>query len=80
MADLVGDTQARIWYLADHPRLSETARIQMDAAVEGGARRIPRDLVPDMPDRIIAATAVALGLPLVTRGRRIRAAGLDTLW
>jgi PIN domain nuclease of toxin-antitoxin system len=25
--------------------------------------RIPRDLVPDMPDRIVAATALELGLP-----------------
>jgi predicted nucleic acid-binding protein len=33
-----------------------------------------------MPDRIIAATALALGLPLVTRDRKIRAADLETIW
>jgi len=41
---------------------------------------IPRNLVPDMPDRIIAATALHLGLPLVTRDRRLQAAGIDTIW
>ena len=36
-------------------------------------RQIPRDVVPDMPDRIIAATALSLSLPLVTRDAKIRA-------
>ena len=30
-------------------------------------RQIPRDVVPDMPDRIIAATALSLSLPLADR-------------
>lgn len=42
--------------------------------------RIPRSTVPDMPDRIIAATALHLGLPLVTRDRKIRAANVQTVW
>jgi PIN domain nuclease of toxin-antitoxin system len=42
--------------------------------------RIPRDLVPDMPDRIIAATALHLGLPLITRDEKIRAANIQTVW
>jgi hypothetical protein len=33
---------------------------------------IPRDSVPDMPDRIIAATALHLNLLLVTRDRKIQ--------
>jgi predicted nucleic acid-binding protein len=33
-----------------------------------------------MPDRIIAATALNLGLPLVTRDRRLQAAGIQTIW
>jgi len=40
---------------------------------------LPRDLVPEMPDRIIAATALHLGLPLVTRDRRLQAAGIPTI-
>jgi predicted nucleic acid-binding protein len=41
---------------------------------------VPRDAAPDMPDRIIAATALHLGLPLVTRDRRLQAAGIQTIW
>ena len=42
--------------------------------------RVPKDLVPDLPDRMIAATALHLGLPLVTADHRIRAASLHTVW
>lgn len=36
--------------------------------------------IPDMPDRIIAATALHLNLPLISRDGRIRLAGLQTIW
>jgi PIN domain nuclease of toxin-antitoxin system len=52
----------------------------LDYNVASALRSIPRDAVPDMPDRIIAATALHLGLPLVTRDRRLRAAGIETIW
>jgi len=52
----------------------------LDLAVALHLRRIPRSTVPDMPDRIIAATAAALSLPLVTRDGRIRAANVTTIW
>lgn len=52
----------------------------VDAGVVDALPKIPRDVVPDMPDRIIAATALHLGVPLVTRDRRLRAAGIQTLW
>jgi len=54
--------------------------VVLDRAVAQAVRRIPRDLVPDMPDRIIAATALHLSLPLVTRDRRIQAASIQTIW
>jgi len=41
---------------------------------------VPRDLVPEMPDRIIAATALRLDLPLITRDGRIASAGIKTIW
>ena len=41
---------------------------------------IPRSIVPDMPDRIIAATALYLGLPLLTRDSKIQQSGLHTVW
>lgn len=43
-------------------------------------RRISRVLVPDMPDRMIAATAMTLGVPLVTRDQRIQNGGVLTIW
>jgi PIN domain nuclease of toxin-antitoxin system len=52
----------------------------VDAGVADALQDIPRDVVPDMPDRIIAATALHLGLPLVTRDRRLQAAGIQTIW
>ncbi len=52
----------------------------VDLDVARSVPRVPRDLVPDMPDRIIAATALHLGLPLVTRDARIIASGINTVW
>ena len=52
----------------------------VDAGVADALPNIPRDVVPDIPDRIIAATALHLGLPLVTRDRRLQAAGIQTIW
>jgi PIN domain nuclease of toxin-antitoxin system len=52
----------------------------VDGDVADALPSIPRDVVPDMPDRIIAATARYLGLPLITRDRRLQAAGIQTIW
>ncbi|MBN1876892.1 MAG: PIN domain-containing protein [Anaerolineae bacterium] len=41
---------------------------------------IARDDVPDMPDRIIAATAFSLRLPLITRDHKIVTSGLSIIW
>lgn len=54
--------------------------VPLDSEVASCLRKIPRDAVPDMPDRIIAATALHLGLPLITRDRRIQSAGIETIW
>lgn len=53
----------------------------LDAAIAQALRRVPRTLVPEMPDRIITATALHLGLPLITRDGMIqRAALVPTIW
>jgi predicted nucleic acid-binding protein len=52
----------------------------LDLAVAEATRRIPRSEVPDLPDRVIAATVLALELPLATRDGRIRASGIQTIW
>ena len=52
----------------------------LDFGVAQAVAGISRTTLPDMPDRIIAATAAHLGVPLVTRDRRIRTAGINTIW
>lgn len=55
--------------------------VALDTAVVQALRHIPREIVPDMPDRIIAATAMLLGLPLLTRDGRISSLNIVTsLW
>ena len=56
------------------------AAVPLDEAIAQAVRSIPRDLVPDMPDRVIAATALHMALPLVTRDQRIRSAEITTVW
>jgi PIN domain nuclease of toxin-antitoxin system len=48
--------------------------------VANAVARVPRSQVPDMPDRIIAATALSLGLPLLSRDGAIQLSELDTIW
>jgi len=43
-------------------------------------RQVDRAQVPDLPDRIIAATALHLGLPLISRDRKIQLADVETIW
>jgi PIN domain nuclease of toxin-antitoxin system len=41
---------------------------------------IPRAAIPDLPDRIIAATALVHRVPLITRDRLIVSSGIETIW
>jgi PIN domain nuclease of toxin-antitoxin system len=50
------------------------------AAVTLAMWRVPRSEIPDMPDRIIAATALYLDVPVISRDGRIRAANVRTVW
>lgn len=52
----------------------------LDRDVVDSLEHVSREDVPDMPDRIIAATAVALQVPLISRDRKIRASRVQTIW
>lgn len=52
----------------------------LTANVVEAMRTVSRAEVPDMPDRIVAATAVHLNVPILSRDGRIRAASLNTVW
>lgn len=83
-------------YLAEKGRLARAARdvligaidhegdpyelAALDRAVADALEFVPRDEVPDLPDRIIAATAIKFRVPLVSRDRRIRASSVETIW
>lgn len=54
--------------------------LPVDSAVARAVERVSRLSVPDMPDRVIAATAVANGLVLVTADHMIRASTVPTIW
>jgi len=85
-----------ICYLIDKGRLVETvlSRVMGAIAVENSVleivpvdlevslaiRQVDRNIVPDMPDRIIAATAFYLSLPLVTRDSKIQNSAIQTIW
>lgn len=52
----------------------------LDRAVADALEFVSRDEVPDLPDRIVSATAVALRAPLVSRDGKIRASQVETIW
>jgi PIN domain nuclease of toxin-antitoxin system len=55
--------------------------VPLDINIIQVIRQIPRTLVPEMPDRAIVATALALGVPLVTKDPTIRQCGLvQVIW
>ncbi len=54
--------------------------IPFDRHVALALRKVERGQVPDLPDRIIAATDLHWGLPLISRDRRIQVASLNTIW
>jgi PIN domain nuclease of toxin-antitoxin system len=51
-----------------------------DRSIAQTMRLVDRAQVPDLPDRIIAATAVHLGVPLISRDGKIRLSSVTTIW
>ncbi len=73
------DYQLILTALRDPATVLVAQDITLDLA--DAVSRIPRAIVPDMPDRIVAASALALGLPLVTKDQNIRRlTNLITIW
>lgn len=69
-------------------RVSEVCRnpervlieVPLDSSIIELMPGIPRTEVPDLPDRLVAATALFLKVPVITRDGIIRAANLETIW
>ena len=54
--------------------------VPLDSRIAQEMMAIPREEIPDLPDRIIAATAKFHGVPVLSRDRRIQSSGIQTLW
>jgi PIN domain nuclease of toxin-antitoxin system len=52
----------------------------LDGRVAAAVELIDRDVVPDLPHRVIAATALSSGAALVSRDGKIRASQVRTTW
>lgn len=89
-------TLIEIVYLVEKGRIKADALERLAQAIESGdsalveipvtgdvarkMREIPRESIPDMPDRIIAATAQVIQVPIISRDGKIKVSGLETLW
>jgi PIN domain nuclease of toxin-antitoxin system len=83
-------------YLVEKRRLPEVARKRLiqalddpatpcllaplDRLVADALESVSRSEIPDLPDRIVAATAAALHVPLISRDGKIRASQIQTIW
>ncbi len=54
--------------------------VPLTRAIVTALRTIAKNDIPDMPDRIIAGTALHLGVPLVTRDSKIQKSFVPTIW
>jgi PIN domain nuclease of toxin-antitoxin system len=52
----------------------------LSSSIVQSMRQVSRLEVPDMPDRIVAATSVYFQVPVLSRDRKIQAAHLTTVW
>jgi PIN domain nuclease of toxin-antitoxin system len=85
-----------IVYLMEKRRISPEMKSMLDEELKSGESglvladlnmdvveqiaNVLRDDIPDLPDRVIAATALALNLPLISRDQKIVLSGLETIW
>ncbi len=54
--------------------------VPISQALAESIQKISRDQVPDMPDRIIAATSLYLNVPLISRDGKIKLSQVKTIW
>ena len=89
-------SMAEIVYLLEKNRLPANAYVDLKASLDDpdhvfkeapftveivdAMKQVARAAVPDMPDRIVAATAVYFGVPALSRDGKIRASNVQTIW
>jgi len=73
------ETLIRLLAALDSPG-SVLADVPFDRHIAQALSRVERSTVPDLPDRVIVATALYLGVPLISRDRKIRLTDVETIW
>lgn len=87
---------AEVVYLIEKNRLPLSAYVDLKSALSDpnhvlkeapltieivdAMREVPRQGVPDLPDRIVAATALHFGVPVISRDWRIQSSAIQTIW
>ncbi|HMV49252.1 MAG TPA: type II toxin-antitoxin system VapC family toxin [Blastocatellia bacterium] len=59
---------------------SNLQEVNLDQHIADSLRQVVRAQVPEMGDRIIAATALLLGVPVISRDSKITASSIATIW
>ncbi|MCB9455362.1 MAG: type II toxin-antitoxin system VapC family toxin [Anaerolineaceae bacterium] len=54
--------------------------VPVDLQIARTLTRIDGHQIPDMPDRIIAATAIQRNVPVISRDGKIRISNVQTIW
>jgi len=78
-ARIPGHALTRLFDALDQPA-AVLVELPFDRRIAAKMPEIDRRQVPDLPDRIIAATALAHAVPLISRDRKIRLTSLETIW
>lgn len=89
-------TLVEMVYLVEKGRITQQNYDNLDAALNDptsvfveaivskeialAMRQVSAKQIPDMPDRVIAATAVHYGLPVISRDHKIRVSTIATIW
>jgi PIN domain nuclease of toxin-antitoxin system len=54
--------------------------VPLDESIAMKMAEVSRQDLPDLPDRIIAATALFYGVPVLSRDHRIRSSTIQSIW
>jgi PIN domain nuclease of toxin-antitoxin system len=54
--------------------------VPFDRAIAEEMQHVGRSQVPELPDRIVAATGLHLGVPVISRDHKIRSSIVTTVW
>lgn len=54
--------------------------IPVTGQIANKMRSVSRISIPDMPDRIIAATGLSLNIPIISRDGKIKVSKIKTIW